>query len=332
MRYPWANVALLALIVGELGTGYAGLTGGSADSGWVLAAHGIGGYLILAVLRWKVEIVWRSWRRRTLAFAPRLAFAILGALFLATLGTGLVWTLAGRILLGGYSLMTVHVGLAVASLPLLAWHVAWARFVFPVVTRIRSAAGRRALVRLAAGTAVGLIAWPGAGSLNTLAHLPGGRRRFSGSYEIGSGVSRFPTVSWLFDDPPPVDPAGWRLAVEGLVERPLTVTYPQLRELARDRLDATLDCTGGWYTRQSWDGVALGRLLDLAGVQPGAASLRVEAISGFWRRYPLDAARGFLLATGVAGAPLDHGHGFPARLVAPPVSHLLFIDRSTTVG
>jgi DMSO/TMAO reductase YedYZ molybdopterin-dependent catalytic subunit len=57
--------------------------------------------------------------------------------------------------------------------------------------------------------------------------------------------------------------------------------------------------------------------LRLAGVQPLAKSVTFVSISGYRRRFGLDDATNFILATDVAGRPLAHGHGFPLRLVAP---------------
>ena len=61
----------------------------------------------------------------------------------------------------------------------------------------------------------------------------------------------------------------------------------------------------------------LGRLLARAGVGADAASFTVVSVSGYARRFPLEAAPNFILATHVAGQRLDHGHGYPLRLVAP---------------
>jgi DMSO/TMAO reductase YedYZ molybdopterin-dependent catalytic subunit len=63
--------------------------------------------------------------------------------------------------------------------------------------------------------------------------------------------------------------------------------------------------------------VALAKLLDEAGVSKDAESVVVESTTGFSRRFSAADAQRLLLATHVAGAPLSHGHGFPARLVVP---------------
>src|SRR4029453_1527821 len=80
-----------------------------------------------------------------------------------------------------------------------------------------------------------------------------------------------------------------------------------------DRVEAVLDCTGGWYARATWEGVRLDRLLP----PDAAGSLVVASATGYRRRLPLADARTLLLATRLDGRPLSAGHGFPARLVAP---------------
>ncbi len=104
--------------------------------------------------------------------------------------------------------------------------------------------------------------------------------------------------------------------MDGAVKRPFTLTYAQLTQLSLDTRLATLDCTGGWYTTQTWNGIELRRLLQMAAVHDEASSVTVRSVSGYQRRFSLSEANTFLLALKVAGQPLSHGHGSPARLVA----------------
>lgn len=312
--HSWVNLALLGLVVGVAASGLAGMSSGTAGQRWLLWLHDLGGDAIVALLPWKAAIVLDSWRRASRRGAvfevPRLAFAFSMLLLLATLLSGLAWTVVGRRIFFGYSLMTIHVGLGMSLLPLFLWHVVRMRYVF----RLRAAVGRRALLRSGVALLAGLAFWQGSGVAIAAAPLAGSARRFTGSYPVAGS---FPTVSWLFDDPPPVDPASWRLVVGGAVGQPLMLSYDELRSVSRDDLFGTIDCTGGWYASQAWRGIRLGRLLDWAAVKPGARTVTLVAVSGYARRFDLAAARGFLLATEVAGAPLVHGHGFPLRLVAP---------------
>ena len=61
----------------------------------------------------------------------------------------------------------------------------------------------------------------------------------------------------------------------------------------------------------------LSRMLERAGLRPGAASVTVRSVTGYYRRFSLKDAEELLLATRVGGEPLSHRHGFPLRLVAP---------------
>jgi DMSO/TMAO reductase YedYZ molybdopterin-dependent catalytic subunit len=79
----------------------------------------------------------------------------------------------------------------------------------------------------------------------------------------------------------------------------------------RDRVTAVLDCTGGWWTEQTWTGARVARLLP-----PGTAgTVTVISATGYRRRLPL--SDDLLLASGVGGRPLTPGHGAPLRLVVP---------------
>lgn len=313
MRYPWANTALLFLIVAQLATGFGGLITGSDDRRWILWLHGIGGFAILLVLRWKAAIVVDAIRRYPKLDVPRLAFITLSALVLAVLGTGLYWIFVGPASLLGFSVITIHAVLALALVPLLIWHVLARRFIF----RAEGATGRRAFLRLSGITIGGLVLWRLANSVPAAMVLPGSKRRFTGSYETGSFTGRFPVVSWLFDFPSAIDAERWQLTVDGAVERSLSFTYADLEQLATDVVPGLLDCTGGWYSTQEWQGVSVARLLAMAGVKATAQSVSFEAVSGYGRRFPLADAEAYLLALRVAGQPLDHGHGYPVRLVAP---------------
>lgn len=313
MRDAWVNLALLVVVLAELATGFVGLTNGAIGLRWLLWLHGIGGYAILVLLRWKGAIIRHAWVRHKPLDLPRGAAAALVVLLLTTLATGLIWTFSGRLLVAGSSVLTIHTALGIAMLPLLVWHAVWQR----AVLQARALRARRAFLRLAGSGLAGLALWQGAGALSGVLAWPGSRRRFTGSYEVESPSGAFPTVSWLFDDPPPVDPATWRLVVDGAVDRPLSLGYAELLELDPTVLTATLDCTGGWFSTQVWEGVSVGYLLALARVRPGARSVTVTAVSGYSRRFALDVAASFILATKVAGIALPHGHGFPVRLVAP---------------
>lgn len=314
MRHPWVNTLLLILMVAQSITGVVGLINGSEIFRWVLWLHAIGGYTVVVLLLWKAVVIIDSYVRRYQPLLPRSAFALLTGLLLFIIATGLLWIFGGRASFLGFSLMTIHALLSIVLLVLLIWHTLSLRYVF----RIPAAVDRRAFLRLAGSSLSGFILWRFVELGLERFDLAGRARRFTGSYETGSLTGHFPTVSWIVDNPPRVDLNKWRLVIDGDVERTLSLDYDQLLELSTERVQATIDCTGGWYSVQMWQGVNVARLLEMAGVRFGARSLTVEAVSGYWRRFSLSHAQAgrYLLATHVADRPLIHGHGFPARWVA----------------
>ncbi len=309
MRYPWVNIALLALLLLQAVSGYLGFVNGEARRAWLLWLHGMGAYALALLLWWKGAVVWGVLRRGQAWSWARVSFLAAAALLLLTLALGLLWTFGGRRYLWGFSLVSLHIYTAVPLMLLVAFHSWRMRW----IVRVRRATDRRAFLRLALAGVAGALLWAPA----RLLQQP---RRFTGSYEVGSMGGWFPRVSWINDNPAPLDAAAWTLAVGGAVPQPYTLDYEALLQLAGSERVATLDCTGGWYSQQVWRGAPLAELLALAGgVQPDARSVLVRSVTGYGRRFSLDEAdsAGLLLATHVAGAPLEHGHGFPARLVVP---------------
>ncbi len=319
MKFPWANIAILFLGGSELLTGYLALTNGTPE--WVAAlhVHRILGFGIVALLFWKVRnilgrlLIWKLWKRDWVAYSFSLFML---ALLLTALGLGIAWSHAGPFYFGGISGVSWHIYLSVALTPILVWHAARHRWNF----RTRFWADRRMALKLGGLSIAGLALWQTGELLNRLGSLPGADRRFTGSYLSGAQAGNgFPATSWLNDSPEPVEPDRWNLRVTGLVESPTTISLADLEtgEAEFKTIRATLDCTGGWHTTQDWTGVALQYVLDLAGVKPQAGSITVRSATGYFRRFSLDEAERYILATRVGNESLSHWHGFPLRLVAP---------------
>jgi hypothetical protein len=287
------------------GTGIATVAIGSPNGAWVAIGHGICGIAVVLLIPWKSRVVRGGLRRARLSRWLSLLLAVL-ALFtlIAGLGyaTGLVRSIAGK------PGLWVHIAVALTLVPLVVWHV-WARGIRPH----RSDLSRRALLRAGVLTAGAVGLYVAAEAAISLAGLPGARRRFTGSYETASfRPEAMPSTSWLLDAVPSVAADRWRLTVDdGQRRRELT-----LAELSRfdSQVRTTLDCTSGWYSQQDWTGVPLRTLLHRG---PGAQSVYVHSVTGYWVRFPIHDLDHLLLATRVGGAPLSADHGFPARLVAP---------------
>jgi len=313
MRFPWVNSLLLFLLLLQLISGLAGFLNGREMESWLLWVHGIGAYAICLLMFWKGSIILSAYTRKRRLTGQRLAFAGLLTLLLVTLLSGFIWTYFGPHYFWEFSLITWHIFLALGLAALLTWHI-WH---FRWIVRVPEATNRRAFLRLGVLSAAGLFIWQGTGVFRQVLPLPGGRRRFTGSYETGSLSGIFPQVSWIADPVPEVDISKWRLVVDGLIEQPLTLTWPEILEMEMTEEIVTLDCTGGWYSNQMWRGIPVSRLLATVNTAPEARSVSFVSLTGYERRFTLDQARRYLLATHVAGQPLSPGHGYPLRLVAP---------------
>ncbi|HEX6381717.1 MAG TPA: molybdopterin-dependent oxidoreductase [Acidimicrobiia bacterium] len=299
------NLALMALLIGALFTGaLAYATGTGWARLWVIA-HGVVGLGIVALAPWKSVIVRRGLARRRRGWVISLAFALLVAVAI-TFGilhaTGLV------VALGEITSLQIHVGAALLAIALGLLHVLAKR-----VRMQRTDLTRRNLLRTGALLGATGVAYGAVEGLVRATSLPGADRRFTGSYETGSfRPEDMPVTQWLNDSVPSIDSVEWRLTV-GTGSAAVEWTYDELAGFD-DKLRATIDCTGGWFAEQDWEGVRLSRLFPDVGE---ARSLSVGSTTGYGRRFPVRDLPNLLLATRVGGVPLSPGHGFPARIVAP---------------
>ncbi|MHB8529270.1 MAG: molybdopterin-binding protein [Caulobacteraceae bacterium] len=120
--------------------------------------------------------------------------------------------------------------------------------------------------------------------------------------------------------------AAWRLAVDGLVVRPMSFSLAQLRAMTSRSQITRHDCVEGWSCIGGWTGVQLSRVLALTGVSPKAryvvfhcADALEPSLDNSGQYYEsIDLFDAFhpqtLLAYALNGEPLDAGHGAPLRL------------------
>ena len=139
------------------------------------------------------------------------------------------------------------------------------------------------------------------------------------------------------------DAASWRLSIGGEVEKPLSVSLAELAKLDQHTVTNTMECAGNGRGFQQprvpgvqWQRGAVGtarfagpRLHDLlqrAGVKATGKYVMfrgLDEVPGkvppFVRSIPIEKAMNpdTLVATSMNGAPLEHYHGFPARVLSP---------------
>jgi DMSO/TMAO reductase YedYZ molybdopterin-dependent catalytic subunit len=303
------NLGLLALLVAALVSGIGIFLSGSSKQVWVVWSHSVAGFAIVSLLLWKWRIIVASLRRHGPGVWA-LPSLLLLSLLIAALASGILWSTTGLPGVAGESALTLHAAVSIALFILLAPHAAvhWPRL---------SAAhrpDRRAFLAATALLGAGALLWRGSEAIAAGTRLSGSSRRFTGSRTASSfSGNDFPNNSWLLDNPAPLNGQTWRLRIAGLSSS-RTLTTRNLDPI--DFLIATIDCTGGWYSTQTWGGAKLMTLLG----ETGTANLRsvvVRSATGYWRRLSAEQAASALLATTVGGEPLAHEHGAPARLVVP---------------
>jgi DMSO/TMAO reductase YedYZ molybdopterin-dependent catalytic subunit len=146
---------------------------------------------------------------------------------------------------------------------------------------------------------------------------------------------------------PALDRSGYRLRIEGCVDRPLELSWTDLTAMAQRSLFATMECAGNcrsflkipapgeqWGTgaigHAEWTGVPLVNVLERAGMRWGAIEVVCEGADRgsepdhpdempYARSLPLGKALDpdTLLAFRMNGELLDPWHGYPLRLIVP---------------
>src|SRR4030095_5933432 len=146
---------------------------------------------------------------------------------------------------------------------------------------------------------------------------------------------------------PALAPATLLLDVRGLVDGPLSLSLPDLRQMRSQTVVATLECAGngrtlfspaipgekwnlGAVSTAEWTGVPLVEVLDRAGARSGVREVLFRGADGgtvddhsevirFERSLQLEYGRDgdVLLAYAMNGEPLPVHHGYPLRLIVP---------------
>ena len=164
-------------------------------------------------------------------------------------------------------------------------------------------------------------------------------------------------------DIPSVDLDAWTLGIDGLVERPLSLSMAHLQALPQEVRTVTMECAGNgrsaldqrpasqpWVLEavgtSRWAGVPVSALLERAGVREGAVEVVFSSLDHgidggveqhYERSLPLELARSAepIVAISMNDDPLPPQHGFPARLLVPGwygMTNVKWLSRITVVN
>jgi DMSO/TMAO reductase YedYZ molybdopterin-dependent catalytic subunit len=125
-------------------------------------------------------------------------------------------------------------------------------------------------------------------------------------------------------EPPYINLSTWRLVVDGLVDKPLSLSLDDLRSRPSYSQAITLECIsnpvgGDLISTGVWTGVRLKDILQEAGMKPNVKEVYMEAADGYYESATLDETQDdrTLLIYGMDGGSLSAVHGYPLRLYVP---------------
>ncbi len=319
LRFVNALILILFCILGL--TGLYGLVWPFPAS--LFEIHRIAGWALILLIPWKGAIALRSLSRGfgsrvgrnvMLLVSILLTLATVTILILVILWT---WQIGDYyVWIGSYAYSGIgwHWGIALGLAPLFIIHV-WRRWPRPKKTDFT---GRRQALKLMGFGTAALLSWGLAETLAKSMEKSGAKRRFTGSREEGSFAGNAHPVTTAPDEGKiKLDPDSWSLQVTGLVTTQLRLNYTEVLDAPASEVTATLDCTGGWYTVQTWRGIRLTELLSQAQLRPEARGIILRGLADYTAPFTLPQAEEILLATHVTGEILNHVHGFPLRAVVP---------------
>lgn len=122
------------------------------------------------------------------------------------------------------------------------------------------------------------------------------------------------------------------LTIDGLVEKPLRLSYADLKALPQMRQVSDFHCVEGWSVKETrWGGFRFGEIMKRVKTKPGATHVVFHSlgktgspaggldhyVESFSIEELVDPKKECLLALSFGGKPLPHDHGAPLRVVSP---------------
>ena len=125
---------------------------------------------------------------------------------------------------------------------------------------------------------------------------------------------------------PRVEVEGWTLTIDGMVDKPLQLSYLDLLKMPMIERHITLTCVsnevgGPYLSTAKWLGVPFAEIIKQVGVQQGVDQVySYSSDSGYTCSTPYQAVsdgRDAMIVVAMNGEPLPDAHGFPARMLVP---------------
>jgi DMSO/TMAO reductase YedYZ molybdopterin-dependent catalytic subunit len=183
--------------------------------------------------------------------------------------------------------------------------------------------GRRFFLRVSAGVAVlaAVPKWLWAAFVDRLQV----RTVEKGGFRFDPGTGQIIWTDRKLKEP-------YYLKIDGLVEKPLRLSYEELKRLPQVNQISDFHCVEGWSVRDiRWGGFRFSEILKSVKIKPDARFVvfhslgKTDSSAGALDHYAesftiedlLDPGKERLLALSMDGKPLPHDHGAPLRVVCP---------------
>ncbi len=133
-------------------------------------------------------------------------------------------------------------------------------------------------------------------------------------------------ITTYSDRVPAIDPERFSLRIEGLVEKPYTLTLKELEGMKDKTEFVTLECIGNpiggdAISNALWEGVTLKKIIGKAVPRKGIVKTAFFADDGYRDSIPysLSLSEDVFLAFRMNGEPLPRQHGYPLRAIVPGI-------------
>jgi DMSO/TMAO reductase YedYZ molybdopterin-dependent catalytic subunit len=122
-----------------------------------------------------------------------------------------------------------------------------------------------------------------------------------------------------FDFTPQIDPIEFRLAIDGAVNQPLSLSMAEIQQMPLTSMVIRHVCVEGWAAIVQWGGVRLRDLINLAQPKANVKYVYFKSADGYYESWDFASCMHpqTLMAYQKNGQPLPIDNGAPLRLASP---------------